>query len=174
MEKAWQIRAGVYSVQELRTKDVSHASLLFHYCCSKLRTWFCVPLRHTAGYITNMSWLMNPHGDAPVRSGATDEDMSPKVPDPNIADRTVSTKPANQPFIACVLIHHIICPRLTARKGTRSIGTNARLNIKLGKNVWKSEMRWSRRVSRLDRERMIQQRRWKLAYGASWNLSYIS
>jgi hypothetical protein len=86
-----------------------------------------------------MSWLMNPHGNAPVRSpGAappTDEDELPKVPDPNIADRMVSTKPANQPFLACVLIHHVICPRLTAYEGTRSIGTNARLNIKLGKNV---------------------------------------
>jgi len=61
---------------------------------------------------------MNPHGDAPVRSGAIDEDMSPKVPDPNIADRTVSTKPANQPFIAY-----------------KEYRNKRRLNIKLGKNV---------------------------------------
>jgi hypothetical protein len=86
-----------------------------------------------------MSWLMNPRGDAPVRSpGAApsiDEDEVPMVPDPNIADRMVSTKPANQPFLACAPIHHIICPRLTAYEGTRSIETNARLNIRLGKNV---------------------------------------
>ncbi|KIM83900.1 hypothetical protein PILCRDRAFT_24638, partial [Piloderma croceum F 1598] len=31
---------------------------------------------------------------------STDEDELPKVPDPNIAERMVSTKPANQPFLA--------------------------------------------------------------------------
>jgi hypothetical protein len=84
-----------------------------------------------------MSWLMNPHGDAPVRPGAalSDEDKLPKVPDPNIADRMVSTKTANQPFLAWVLFHSIVCVRLTVCEDTRRIGTNVRRTIKLGNNV---------------------------------------
>jgi len=60
--------------------------------------------------------LMNPRGDTPVGSPASSsaaqagagapgavaltEDNLPKVPDPNFPDRMVSTKKANQPFLA--------------------------------------------------------------------------
>jgi len=68
-----------------------------------------------------MSWLLNPHGDTPVgppstASTATDAngaaastgetttsalgDSHPKVKDPVIANRMVSNKPANRPFLA--------------------------------------------------------------------------
>jgi len=64
-----------------------------------------------------MSWLLNPRGDTPVKPTAsspavqtgtratggavlTDDDNLPKVQDPNNPDRMVSTKKANQPFLA--------------------------------------------------------------------------
>jgi len=64
-----------------------------------------------------MSWLINPRGDAPIGPPASspaaetgarvtervvlaDEEKLPKVPDPNIPGRMVSTKKANQPFLA--------------------------------------------------------------------------
>lgn len=51
-----------------------------------------------------MSWLLNPHGDPPVANTTTKEDEEPKVADPSIPGRKVSTKKANQPFLACVFI----------------------------------------------------------------------
>lgn len=76
-----------------------------------------------------MSWLLNPHGDPPVgppASASTAEDVDgaatstgetsslPKeipdrmVKDPVIANRMVSTKQANRPFLACVFIRSIV------------------------------------------------------------------
>lgn len=97
-----------------------------------------------------MSWLLNPHGDPPIgppasspgaQNGAaetaplTDEDKLPKVPDPSNANRMVSTKKANRPFLAYALFHPTVCTRLTEYEDTRSIGTNARRSTNLGNNV---------------------------------------
>lgn len=45
-----------------------------------------------------MSWITNPDG----KPDPNFKDDGPKVPDPAIPDRMVSTKRANQPFLKCV------------------------------------------------------------------------
>jgi hypothetical protein len=47
-----------------------------------------------------MSWISNPQG----RPDRNFRDDGPKVPDPAIPDRMVSTKRANQPFLAYVFV----------------------------------------------------------------------
>ena len=80
-----------------------------------------------------MSWLLNPRGDG--SPALTDEDKLPKVPDPSNPDRMVSAKKANQPFLACVLLHCIVCARLKIRKDTNGIRINAKRNTMPGNNA---------------------------------------
>lgn len=72
-----------------------------------------------------MSWITNIN----AKPDPNFKDDGPKVPDPAIPDRMVSTKRANQPFLKCVLSFGVVTPtppysHTFANKGTRPTATN--------------------------------------------------
>src|SRR6266702_4588142 len=84
--------------------------LLGHHLLTKLAT-------HTS---TNMSWITNIDG----KPDPNFKDDGPKVADPAIPDRMVSTKRANQPFLSCVFHSFTNDYSPLSRLGTKHTATS--------------------------------------------------
>lgn len=80
-----------------------------------------------------MSWFSNPEG----RPDPNFVDDGPKVADPAIPDRMVSTKRANQPFLAYVspLAYVSAAFNVSFRLGTKPTATNKRKSTPPGASV---------------------------------------